>query len=448
MGKKDVLVIRDYAVVKKGDNLFKVIYPSGGGAILDMDLDGLLLLKAIPGSQSLKDRLKRARKMGVNGTDAQIKKAIRQIEKSGILTDREQIVYPFNFDKVLKNARKFPKNSILSMSELEISVTNECPYRCVYCYRAIPVKEKVISISLMKQAIKDGALFGCRSLIFTGGEPSLGKAFKDVEKLAKYAKSIGYGDISVNTSGIGLDSRKMVRWKKAGVDSLTIKLDSYNDKTVSKLTGYEDAFKKAASAISVGSKIFDEVVVNITLTEQNFQDIEKTVKLSLSLGAKSVKVTPTVPFGRGTGSEISLKNMKKTAILCQKMMKKLGGRKVLCPIKVRNRAYSSPLICLAGITRVFVKEDGNVYPCTYLSDKWKLGNISKERLKAIWSKSAILDDYFRKKTPINKKCGNCNIREYCIDTCKAMAEAYFKDLNMEKEPKECLYEPQRNQRAR
>lgn len=137
--------------------------------------------------------------------------------------------------------------------------------------------------------------------------------------------------------------------------------------------------------------------------------------------------------------KMNITEIKRVAKIYKSLEKKFKG-KVLCPVKVRNNNYARCLICLAGVTRIFIRENGEVIPCTYLSKKWVLGNIKKIPLHKIWTKSKTLEKYFRKMWKINQKCMQCRNREYCIGDCKALAELRFGDILMKKPPKECAYE--------
>jgi radical SAM protein with 4Fe4S-binding SPASM domain len=249
-------------------------------------------------------------------------------------------------------------------------------------------------------------------------------------------KKNNYTDVSVNTSGFGLNEEKLLRWKMAGVNSVTVKLDSFDPKDVKYLTKNEKAFKRAVFTIKKGSKILDEVVVNIVVTRKTLDSLSDTIHFAASLGAKVVRITPVVPCGRARTLKMSLEEIKKIAKIYEEL-KSITKIKLLCPVRLRTKRHARCLICLAGVTRIFIKENGDVIPCSYLSEKWMLGNIKTTPLKKIWVENELLKKYFRKMWKVDEKCMKCKDREYCFDTCKALAELKFGDILMRDHPERC-----------
>jgi len=119
------------------------------------------------------------------------------------------------------------------LRDLRISVTDRCNFRCTYCmpkdvfgpdYPFLPRSELLSfeEITRLARAFKE---FGIEKIRLTGGEPLLRR---NLERLIEQLAELGGLDLTLTTNGSVL-ARKARALKAAGLDRVTVSLDSLDD---------------------------------------------------------------------------------------------------------------------------------------------------------------------------------------------------------------------------
>jgi cyclic pyranopterin phosphate synthase len=119
------------------------------------------------------------------------------------------------------------------LRDLRISVTDRCNFRCTYCmpkdvfgpdYKFLPRSEVLTfeEITRLARIFKD---HGIEKIRLTGGEPLLRR---DLERLIEMLARLGGLDLTLTTNGSAL-ARKARALRDAGLDRLTVSLDSLDD---------------------------------------------------------------------------------------------------------------------------------------------------------------------------------------------------------------------------
>src|SRR5271170_1955849 len=134
------------------------------------------------------------------------------------------------------------------ITDLRVSVTDRCNFRCVYCRSADP-ENHMPSASLLswdeyERLVRILVPMGIRKVRVTGGEPLVRPG---VEDFIARLKAIGVQDVSMTTNGFMLAER-CDRLVAAGMDRINISLDSLNREKFERITR---------------TKTFDEVIAGI-----------------------------------------------------------------------------------------------------------------------------------------------------------------------------------------
>jgi cyclic pyranopterin phosphate synthase len=113
------------------------------------------------------------------------------------------------------------------ISDLRVSVTDRCNFRCQYCMPAegLPWLERaeVLSFEEIERLVAVMAQMGVNTLRLTGGEPLVRR---DFPKLAAALKQVpGLDELSVTTNGFLLE-RDAAALVAAGVDRFNVSVDS------------------------------------------------------------------------------------------------------------------------------------------------------------------------------------------------------------------------------
>ena len=154
------------------------------------------------------------------------------------------------------------------MGSLRLSVTDRCNLRCGYCmpgenYTWMPAAD-LLSFEELARVAGVFAGLGVRKVRLTGGEPLLRK---NVETLVGLLKALGtFEEVAMTTNGLGLVD-KAPALRAAGLDRLTISLDSLQRERVRSMSGRDSLAKvlagldAAAEAGFTGTKL-DVVAMN------------------------------------------------------------------------------------------------------------------------------------------------------------------------------------------
>lgn len=127
------------------------------------------------------------------------------------------------------------------LRDLRISVTDRCNFRCVYCmprsvfgaaYNFLDRKE-LLSFEEIERVARGFVANGVTKLRITGGEPLVRRQIEHlIEKLAGID---GVSDVSLTTNGALLTVRRAQQLRDAGLNRLTVSLDSLDDDTFKRI---------------------------------------------------------------------------------------------------------------------------------------------------------------------------------------------------------------------
>ena len=156
-----------------------------------------------------------------------------------------------------------------AITDLRVSVTDRCNYRCVYCRtgnEGAQYSELPIEAYLRMTRIFVG--LGIRKVRLTGGEPLLRKGLIElVRELAKLRTSPDGEplDLAVTTNGHLLEDQA-VRLKDAGLSRITVSMDAVDTETFTRITRVPGSFEKVRRGIEAAQKAgFGPVKVNCVI---------------------------------------------------------------------------------------------------------------------------------------------------------------------------------------
>ena len=144
------------------------------------------------------------------------------------------------------------------LHDLRISVTDRCNFRCTYCMPKevfghdweFLSRELLLSFEEIARLTRIFVGLGVRKVRLTGGEPLLRK---DVESLVAILAAIeGVNDLTLTTNGSLLE-RKAAALAAAGLDRVTVSLDSLDDATFMRMNDVEFPVAKVLDAIDAAA---------------------------------------------------------------------------------------------------------------------------------------------------------------------------------------------------
>ncbi len=129
-----------------------------------------------------------------------------------------------------------------AIRDLRVSLTDRCNFRCFYCLPhgepPIAPKEQMLSYEEIEYVCEIFVSLGIEKIRLTGGEPMLRRDIETIiSKLAKF-KAKGLQDLALTTNGYFLPDRAQ-GLKNAGLDRITISMDSLKPEVFKHMTGVD-----------------------------------------------------------------------------------------------------------------------------------------------------------------------------------------------------------------
>mgnify|MGYP006139986711 FL=1 len=143
--------------------------------------------------------------------------------------------------------------------DLRISVTDRCNFRCTYCmpkeifnssFQYLQ-RSELLSFEEIERVAKCFAQQGVTKIRLTGGEPLLRNGIEDL--VAKLAGIPEINDVALTTNG-ALLARKAVSLAAAGLDRVTVSLDSLDDTTFMAMNDVDFPVQKVLDGIDAAAQ--------------------------------------------------------------------------------------------------------------------------------------------------------------------------------------------------
>lgn len=143
-----------------------------------------------------------------------------------------------------------------AIRDLRVSLTDRCNFRCFYCLPhgepPIAPKEQMLSYEEIEYVCEIFVSLGIEKIRLTGGEPMLRRDIETIiEKLSQF-KTAGLIDLALTTNGYFLPERAQAL-RDAGLDRVTISLDSLKGDVFKRMTGV-DVLDKVLAGIAAAKK--------------------------------------------------------------------------------------------------------------------------------------------------------------------------------------------------
>jgi cyclic pyranopterin phosphate synthase len=161
------------------------------------------------------------------------------------------------------------------LQDLRISLTDRCNFRCVYCMpreifdkdHAFLPRSSLLSFEEILRITKIFVAHGVTKIRLTGGEPLLRKHLEVlVEQLAKIKTIDGNDlDLTLTTNG-SLLAKKAQALKDAGLNRVTVSLDSLDDATFKRMNDADFPVSDVLEGLQVAHAVgLDSIKVNMVV---------------------------------------------------------------------------------------------------------------------------------------------------------------------------------------
>lgn len=159
--------------------------------------------------------------------------------------------------------------------DLRVSLTDRCNFRCFYCLPhgepPIAPKEQMLSYEEIDYVCEIFVSLGIEKLRLTGGEPMLRRDIETIIRKLSRLKSSGLQDLALTTNGYYLPERAQ-SLKDAGLDRVTISLDSLKRDIFKRMTGV-DVLDKVLSGIAAAKAAgLEPIKINAVIVRGHNED--------------------------------------------------------------------------------------------------------------------------------------------------------------------------------
>ena len=320
-------------------------------------------------------------------------------------------------------------------------VTSRCNLNCIHCHatggEADPME---LSTDEGKRLIDQIAkIEAFRTLVFTGGEPLVRP---DILELLRHSKNAGLANI-IATNGILIDEEMAWKLKENGVVCNAISLDSPEPPVHNGIRQNPDAFQLALRAMEATKKAGILLQINTTAMEYNMPCLSELMDFVDRQDVGIMLMYQLVAVGKG--EKIEKATLKKNAnhSLSELISNKQKTMKTIVepvagpqywPYLLEKKGIKNGLKlsfagkvfhgCCAGRGFVYVKSNGDVWPCPFV--EMSAGNVREKSFSEIYGHAPIFENLRKREKTLKGDCGECRYNRIC-GGCRGRALAYSGD---------------------
>ena len=159
--------------------------------------------------------------------------------------------------------------------DLRVSLTDRCNFRCFYCLPhgepPIAPKEKMLSYEEIEYVCDIFVSLGIEKIRLTGGEPMLRRDIETIIRKLTRLKASGLQDLALTTNGYYLPERAQ-SLKDAGLDRVTISLDSLKQDVFKRMTGVDVLDKVLSGIAAAKSAGLEPIKINAVIVRGHNED--------------------------------------------------------------------------------------------------------------------------------------------------------------------------------
>ena len=159
--------------------------------------------------------------------------------------------------------------------DLRVSLTDRCNFRCFYCLPhgepPIAPKEQMLSYEEIEYVCQIFVELGIEKIRLTGGEPMMRRDIEQIIFKIAQMKCNGLRDLALTTNGYFLPHRAQ-SLKDAGLDRITISLDSLKRDVFKQMTGV-DVLERVLEGIAAARQAgLNPIKINAVIVRGHNED--------------------------------------------------------------------------------------------------------------------------------------------------------------------------------
>ena len=281
--------------------------------------------------------------------------------------------------RLYRNIKKNGGRIGTNLRVLELVYSNACNFKCEHCSTRAPLGENadyLMPLDKVAQLADEAHELGIVEWNMHGGELLTNK-----ERLLELIRAIKPERFYVflTSNGFLLTKETAEELAEAGVNRVSISIDSFNPKVHDAFRGVEGAYAHAMQALEYVKEAGMDPFMNITVGHFNAfsEDVENLCRYSYEHGYKTF-INIAIPSGNWQGHLDVVVDDRDRAHLME-LRKKYGNihRDLWNPFDKENDG----VLGCQTMSKLYVTPSGDIFPCSFMHIS--LGNVYKQKLKDI-----------------------------------------------------------------
>ncbi|MFH1126707.1 MAG: radical SAM protein [archaeon] len=324
---------------------------------------------------------------------------IEKLEKLGFITDAtdQEDILPYTPNETIEGCLSAPE-------VVHLSVTGRCNLDCEFCYAQ--KNEKDMTTKEITSLIDELSEMKVFQVAIGGGEPLLRD---DIYRILSYCKKKGIV-ANITTNGTLLEGGAVKKLKKiAGQVNLSVneclKTQDCRDRIL----------MLACAGIRTG--------INLMASKKNIGTLENTIQDLLKYPVESITLLRPKPakddawYNENRLDKDDLVRLK-SAITTSKHPGKIRVDcslvSLMHDVSPSVLEYKSIFGCVGGVRFCTIRNNGDVYPCSFFGERQYLaGNVPESGFKKIWKEAQIFKTFRTMNNKIKGRCRKCRIKDNC-----------------------------------
>jgi PqqA peptide cyclase len=307
---------------------------------------------------------------------------------------------------------------------LVAELTHRCPLHCVYCSNPLELakREAELSTETWIRIFDEAAAFGVIQADFTGGEPLVRT---DIAELVHAARKAGLY-VSLITSGVPLDERKLAALVEAGADHIQLSFQGATEKTGREISG-TSTHKHKLHVLNWLKRYRVGVTMNFVLHRQNINELEAMLNLVEEHRPGCVEFASVQYYGWGFANRAHLLPTREQLDNCVTTLKNAevrlkGKTRVVFVVPDYYAKYPKPCVGGWGQKLILISPEGTALPChsAKVIPNLCFDNLREKSLREIWETSSAFMR-FRGEDWMQEPCRSCNRRHLDFAGCRCQA---------------------------
>ena len=281
--------------------------------------------------------------------------------------------------RLYRNIKKNGGRIGTNLRVLELVYSNACNFKCEHCSTRAPLGENadyLMPLDKVAELADEAHELGIVEWNMHGGELLTNKA-RLLELIRAIKPERFY--VFLTSNGFLLTKETAEELAEAGVNRVSISIDSFNPKVHDAFRGIKGAYERAMQALEYVKEAGMDPFMNITVGHFNAfsEDVENLCRYSYEHGYKTF-INIAIPSGNWQGHLDVVVDDRDRAHLME-LRKKYGNihRDLWNPFDKENEG----VLGCQTMSKLYVTPSGDIFPCSFMHIS--LGNVYKQKLRDI-----------------------------------------------------------------